>query len=63
VEIRSGGKLLRMDTAAAIVLGLLILLPAFLIGCLFVWVARKDGQEDKALQERLGIRRRTRLGR
>jgi hypothetical protein len=63
VEIRSGGKLLRMDTAAAIVLGLLILLPAFLIGCLFVWAARKDGQEDKALQERLGIRRRTRLGR
>ena len=30
---------------------------------LFVWAARKDGEEDRALQKRLGIRRRTRLGR
>jgi hypothetical protein len=30
---------------------------------LFVWAAIKDGQEDKALQKRLRIRRRTRLGR
>jgi type II secretory pathway pseudopilin PulG len=30
---------------------------------LFVWGAVKDGQEDKALQKRLRIRRRTRLGR
>ena len=30
---------------------------------LFVWAARKDGEEDRALQARLGIRRRTRLGR
>ena len=29
----------------------------------FVWAARKDGEEDRALQARLGIRRRTRLGR
>ncbi|HEX4324163.1 MAG TPA: hypothetical protein VHZ77_05970 [Gaiellaceae bacterium] len=29
----------------------------------FVWAARKDGEEDRALQRRLGIRRRTRLGR
>ena len=52
-----------MNTAAAIVLGLFILLPAVLVGGLFVWAARKDGQEDKALQARLGIRRQTRLGR
>jgi hypothetical protein len=32
-------------------------------GALFVWAARKDGAEDKALQVRLGIRRKTRLGR
>jgi hypothetical protein len=33
-------------------------------GCgLFVWAAIKDGQEDKALQARVGIRRRTRLAR
>ena len=30
---------------------------------LFVWAARKDGEEDRALQARLGNRRRTRLGR
>jgi hypothetical protein len=30
---------------------------------LLVWAARKDGEEDRALQARLGIRRRTRLGR
>ena len=35
---------------------------ALVIG-LFVWAARKDGEEDRRLQARLGIRRRTRLGR
>jgi hypothetical protein len=29
----------------------------------FVWAAKKDGEEDRAVQRRLGIRRRTRLGR
>ena len=29
----------------------------------FTWAARKDGEEDRAVQKRLGIRRRTRLGR
>jgi hypothetical protein len=28
---------------------------------LFVWAARRDGEYDKAVQRRLGIRRRTRL--
>ena len=52
-----------MNAAAAVILGLSVLLPAIFVGCLFVWAARKDGDEDKALQARLGIRRRTRLGR
>ena len=30
---------------------------------LFIWAARKDGEEDRELQRRLGIRRSTRLGR
>jgi hypothetical protein len=47
-----------MDSAIA--LALLVLLPAILLLGLFVWAALKDGQEDKALQERLGIRRRAR---
>jgi uncharacterized iron-regulated membrane protein len=52
-----------MHAAAAIILGLVLLLPAVLVGGLFLWAARKDGEEDKALQARLGIRRRTKLGR
>jgi hypothetical protein len=59
-----GERLTRMDTAAAIVLVLLVVvLPAVVVGGLFVWAAFKDGQEDRALRARLGIRRRTRLGR
>ena len=30
---------------------------------LFVWAAKKDGEEDQAVQRRLGIKRKTRLGR
>jgi hypothetical protein len=52
-----------MRTAAEIVLALLLLVPAVLVGAIFVWAARKDGEADRALQARLGIRRRTRLGR
>jgi hypothetical protein len=52
-----------MHAAAAIILGLVLLLPAVLVGGLFLLAARKDGDEDKALQARLGLRRRTRLGR
>jgi len=48
-KFRSGGTLARMDTAAAIILGLFVLLPAVLVGGLFVWAARRDGQEGKAL--------------
>jgi uncharacterized membrane protein (DUF485 family) len=52
-----------VGTAAAIVLAVLLLVPAVVVGALFVWAARKDGERDRALQARLGIRRRTRLGR
>jgi hypothetical protein len=43
----------------AVVMGASVLFVLFL----FVWAAIKDGDEDKAVQRRLGIRRRTRLGR
>jgi hypothetical protein len=52
-----------MDTAAGIVLAVFVLLIALFVAGLFVWAAKKDGEEDKAVQRRLGIRRRTRLGR
>jgi len=41
----------------------LFFVPIVIVGALFVWGAVKDGQDDEAVQRRLGIRRRTRLGR
>ena len=33
-----------------------------LVMYMFVWAARKDGENDRAVQRKLGIRRKTRLG-
>jgi hypothetical protein len=52
-----------MSLAVGIVAIVSTVVLAVVVGALFVWAARKDGEEDKALQNRLGIRRRTRLGR
>jgi nitrogen fixation-related uncharacterized protein len=52
-----------MDLAAVILVSVAVFLTAALVIGLFVWAAIKDGQEDRALQARLGIRRKTRLGR
>jgi nitrogen fixation-related uncharacterized protein len=53
-----------MDTAGVVILILVVVvIPAAIAGAMFVWAAIRDGQEDRALQRRLGIRRRTRLGR
>jgi len=52
-----------LELLAIIVAVVLIVIPVIVLGVLFVWAAVKDGQEDRALQKRLGIRRRTRLGR
>ena len=52
-----------MTTAAGIVLLLISIAGVVVVLAAFVWAARKDGEEDRALQRRLGIRRRTRIGR
>jgi hypothetical protein len=52
-----------MDILVTIILVLLVFVPTVAVGGLFIWAAVKDGQVDRALQARLGIRRRTRLGR
>ena len=52
-----------MSIALTVVVLLFLLVPVVLVGVLFVWGAVKDGEEDQATQRRLGIRRRTRLGR
>lgn len=52
-----------MNTGEEIVLAVVAVATLLLVLGLFVWAAFKDGQEDRALQKRLRIRRRTRLGR
>jgi endonuclease YncB( thermonuclease family) len=52
-----------MDTFAAVLLVVLLAVPLLLVGVMFVWAAKRDGEEDRAIQRRLGIRRKTRLGR
>jgi hypothetical protein len=49
--------------AAEVLAIVMLALPILVVGYFFVWAARKDGEEDRALQKRLGIRRKTRLGR
>ena len=51
-----------MNTAAAVVIVVFVVLNVVLVGYLFVWAAMKDGEYDKATQQRLRIRRRSRLG-
>ena len=51
-----------MQTGAEILLGAFFVLPVVIVIALFVWAAKRDGEEDEALQRRLGIRRKTRLG-
>jgi hypothetical protein len=52
-----------MTSAAGIIALAVVLVSLAIVGAVFVWAARKDGAEDKAVQARLGIRRKTRLGR
>jgi hypothetical protein len=51
-----------VNLVAGIVLVAFLLVSVAVVLGLFVWGAVKDGQDDRALQKRLGIRRRTRLG-
>jgi hypothetical protein len=49
-------------TAVYVVSAAFTIVAAVIVFAAFVWAARKDGEEDRALQARLGIRRRTRIG-
>ena len=57
------GTIRPMTVALGVLLSVVALLSAGVVFAMFVWAARKDGEEDRALQRRLGIRRRTRIGR
>lgn len=52
-----------MDVVALVLVAIVVALTIAIVIGLFVWGAVKDGEEDQAVQARLGIRRRTRLGR
>ena len=52
-----------MNTVAAVLLLVILGVPLLAVGAMFVWAAIRDGEDDRALQKRLGIRRKTRLGR
>lgn len=52
-----------MSTAALVIASVSAFLTAVIVLAAFVWAARKDGEYDQAEQRRLGIRRKTRLGR
>jgi hypothetical protein len=52
-----------MGTAVLVVATVSSVVTAAVVIGLFVWAARKDGEHDRAIQAKLGIRRRTRLGR
>jgi hypothetical protein len=52
-----------MSTLLGIVIAAVSICTFAAVAWAFIWAARKDGEEDRALQKRLGIRRRTRLGR
>lgn len=51
-----------METATGILILVLSIVSIVAVGIAFVWAARKDGEADRALQSRLGIKRKTRLG-
>jgi hypothetical protein len=52
-----------MGTAVLVVATVSSVVTAAVVIGLFVWAARKDGEHDRAIQAKLGTRRRTRLGR
>lgn len=51
-----------MGTFVAIFVTAFVFLSIAALLGVFVWAARKDGEEDKDVQRKLGIRRRTRIG-
>ena len=46
-----------MNLAAEIAVVVIVIVPLAVVIYVFVWAARKDGVEDRALQRRLWIRR------
>jgi hypothetical protein len=56
-------KLSSMTILVVVALVVVFGVPLAIVAGLFIWAAIRDGEYDRMLQDRLGIRRRTRLGR
>jgi nitrogen fixation-related uncharacterized protein len=52
-----------VSLAVEIIATVVAVLSVVLVLGLFLWAAKKDGEADDAVQKRLGIRRKTWLGR
>jgi len=51
-----------MTVFTGILLSVVALVSFALVVAAFIWAARKDGEEDEAVQRRTGVKRRTRIG-
>jgi hypothetical protein len=54
---RDASNVSYVDTAAGILILVVTLVSVLVVAVLFVWAARKDGEEDRAVQKWLGNRR------
>ena len=59
----NGATLVLVEIVAIVLVMLFTVLIVGGVLAMFVWAAIKDGEDDRAFQKSLGIRRRTRLGR
>jgi hypothetical protein len=50
-----------VSPAALVIASIGAAVSIVIVLAMFVWAARKDGEYDRSVQRRLGIRRRTRL--
>jgi nitrogen fixation-related uncharacterized protein len=50
------------ETVFGIVILISMIVSIVVVAVVFLWAAKKDGEDDRDVQRRLGIRRRTRLG-
>lgn len=51
-----------MKIAAELLVLVVMFASIVFVGVAFWWAAKKDGEDDDAVQRSLGIRRKTRLG-
>ena len=51
-----------MTILLGVVLSLIAIGSAVVVFWLAIWAAKKDGEHDRAVQKRTGVRRKTRIG-